>query len=50
MEMKKSAALIAMGIGGTILYQQMKNGNMKKCFNNMKRSMKKTYDDLEDMM
>ena len=50
MEMKKNAMLIAMGIGGTLLYQQMKNGNMKKYFNDMKRTMKKTYDDLEDMM
>ena len=54
MEMKKSVALIAMGVGGTLLYQQAKNGNMKKCFKDMKRTMKKTlektYDDLDDMM
>lgn len=50
MEMKKSVALVAMGVGGTLLYQQVKNGNMKRYFKDMKRTMKKTYDDLEDMM
>ena len=50
MEMKKSMMLIAMGVGGTLLYQQVKNGNMKRYFRDMKRAMKKTYDDLEDMM
>ena len=29
MEMKKSMALVAMGVGGTLLYQQVKNGNVK---------------------
>lgn len=50
METKKSMALIAMGVGGTILYQQIKNGNMKKYLKNMTKKMEKTYDDLEDMM
>ncbi len=51
---KKSMALIAMGIGGTLLYQQIRNGNAKKCIKDMENFMKKTcdemYDDLEDMM
>lgn len=54
MDMKKSMALIAMGVGGTLLYQQVKNGNMKRYLRDMKktmtRTMRKTYDDLEDMM
>lgn len=50
MEMKKSMMLVAMGVGGTLLYQQMKNGNMKKYMRDMKRLAKDTYDDLEDMM
>lgn len=50
MEMKKSMALVAMGIGSTILYQQIKKGNVEKYFKNLTRTMKKTYDDLEDMM
>ncbi len=50
MEMKKNVALVAMGVGGTLLYQQVKNGNVKRCFRDMKRMTKKAYDDLEDMM
>ncbi|MGN1268357.1 MAG: hypothetical protein ACI4U0_02500 [Candidatus Aphodocola sp.] len=50
MDMKKSVALVAMGVGGTLLYQQVKNGNAKRCFRDIKRITKKTYDDLEDMM
>ena len=54
MEMKKSMALVAMGIGGTLLYQQVMNGNAKRMLKDMKKSMKmmtkKAYDDLEDMM
>ena len=50
MDMKKSVALVAMGVGGTLLYQQVKNGNAKKYFRDIKRITKKTYDDLEDMM
>lgn len=58
MSMKKSMTLIAMGVGGTLLYQQIKNGNAKKCIKDMEKLAKKTYedmcdeieDDLEDMM
>lgn len=58
MSIKKSMTLIAMGVGGTLLYQQIKNGNAKKCIKDMENMMKKTYedvcdeieDDLEDMM
>ena len=50
MRMKSNIALIAMGVGGTLLYQQIKNGNAKKYLNKMERFTKKTYDDLEDMM
>ena len=54
MSIKKNMALIAMGIGGTLLYQQIRNGNAKKCINEMENFAKKTYDDLyedlEDMM
>ena len=46
--------LIAMGIGGTLLYQQIRNGNARKCIKDMEEFAKKTYDemsdDLEDMM
>ena len=54
MKMKNSMALIAMGVAGTLLYQQIRNGNAKKCIKNMEEFAKKTYDDLyddlEDMM
>ena len=50
MDMKKSVALVAMGVGSTLLYQQVKNGNAKKYLRDIKRFTKKTYDDLEDMM
>ena len=50
MSMKKSMTLIMMGIGGTLLYQQIRNGNAKRCIQNMERVARKTYDDLEDMM
>ena len=50
MEMKKSMALVAMGVGGTLLYQQVKNGNAKKLLNDVKKKAMKTYNDLEDMM
>ncbi len=48
--MKKSIALVAMGVGGTLIYQNIRNGNMKKMMNKVKIETKKTMDDLEDMM
>lgn len=54
MEMKKCVTLVAMGIGGTLLYQQIRNGNAKKMVRdleyNMKKMKKMACDDLEDMM
>ena len=50
MSMKGSIACVAMGVGGTLLYQQMRNGNMKKMMNDVKKVSKKTIDDLEDMI
>lgn len=50
MKMRNAIAFTAMGVGGTLLYQQVKNGNAKRYLKNMKRVTKKAYDDLEDMM
>jgi hypothetical protein len=54
MEMKKCVGLIAMGVGGTLLYQQIMNGNAKRMIKDMKKNMKRitldACDDLEDMM
>lgn len=50
MKIGNKVLLIGMGVGGTLLYQQIRNGNMKKMMNDVKRVSKKTIDDLEDMM
>ena len=50
MKMKDCITLVAMGIGGTLLYQNIRNGNMKKMMDKVKIETKKTMDDLEDMM
>lgn len=54
MKVKSSMALVLMGVGGTLLYQQVRNGNAKKCYNEVKNFVKKEmnsmYDELEDMM
>lgn len=50
MKMGSKIALVSMGVGGTLLYQQMRNGNMKKMMNDVKKVSKKTIDDLEDMI
>lgn len=48
--LKSSMALVAMGAMSTLLYQNIRNGNMKKMMNKVKIETKKTMDDLEDMM
>ena len=50
MDMKKSVTLILMGVGGTLLYQQIRNGNARKCIKDMEKMLKDEMDDLEDMM
>ena len=54
MKIGSKIALVSMGVGGTLLYQQMRNGNVKKYLNEVKRFAKKEmncmYDELEDMM
>ena len=54
MNLKKNMLLIAMGVGGTLLYQQIRNGNARKYIKDMEDLAKKTCndmcDDLEDMM
>lgn len=50
MKIKSTVGLIAMGVGGTLMYQQIKNGNAKKM---LKKLTKKDIDmmkDLEDMI
>ena len=50
MNMKKNMALILMGVGGTLLYQQIRNGNARKYIKDMEKMLRESYDDLEDMM
>lgn len=50
MNMKKAMYLIGLGIGGTLLYQQIQNGNLRKMVRQMNRSKTKMLEDLENMM
>ena len=50
MKMKNSIWLVGLGVGGTILYQQIKNGNLRRAVRQMNRSKTKMLEDLEDMM
>jgi len=50
MKTKEAIYLIGLGIGGTLLYQNIKNGNIKKWAREMDRAKIQMIDDLEDMM
>lgn len=54
MKIKSMMICVAMGVGGTLLYQQMRNGNVSKCIKDIENFAKKTYnsmyDEMEDMM
>lgn len=50
MKMKSSMALVGAGVMGTIMYQQIKNGNMKKWVSKMNKAKIKTIEDLEEMI
>lgn len=50
MKTKNAIYLIGLGIGGTLLYQNVKNGNVKRWTREMNRAKTKMIEDLEDMM
>ena len=50
MKTKNALYLIGLGIGGTLLYQNVKNGNIKRWTREMNRAKTKMIEDLEDMM
>lgn len=50
MKMKNSIYLVGLGIGATILYQQIKNGNLRKVIRKMNSSKTKMLEDLEDIL
>ena len=50
MKTKNAIYLIGLGIGSTLLYQNVKNGNIKRWTREMNRAKTQMIDDLEDMM
>ena len=50
LKLRNSIYMIGIGIGGTLLYQQIKNGNFRKMIREMNRTKTKMIEDLEDMM
>ena len=50
MRMKSNLALVGMGVAGTLLYQNIKNGNMRRMANKAFRNGAKAINNLEDMM
>ena len=50
MKSKNAIYLIGLGIGSTLLYQNIKNGNVKRWTREMNRAKTEMLEDLEDMM
>ena len=50
MKTKGALYFICLGIGGTLLYQNIKNGNFRKWTREMNRAKTEMLEDLEDMM
>lgn len=50
MKGKNALCLIGLGIGGTLLYQNIRNGNLRKWTRQMNKTKTKMIEDLEDMM
>lgn len=50
MKLKSSLALLGMGAMGVVMYQNIKNGNMKKLVSKMDNLKKKAMNDLEEMI
>ena len=50
MKTKGALYLIGLGVGGTLLYQNIKNGNLRKWAREMNQAKTKMLEDLENMM
>ena len=50
MKTKSAMYLIGLGIGSTLLYQNIRNGNLKRWTREMNRAKTKMLEDLENMM
>lgn len=50
MKTKTAMYLIGLGIGSTLLYQNIKNGNIRRWTRQMNQAKTQMIEDLEDMM
>lgn len=50
MKIKTGLALMMSGVAGTLLYQQIKNGNVQRFVDKKMKAEKKVIDNLEDMI
>lgn len=50
MKMKSSIAMMLAGIGGAVLYQNIRNGNLRRMMKKMVKIDINAMRDLEDMM
>ncbi len=50
MKFKNAICMIGIGVGGTILYQQIKNGNLRKIVRKMNSSKTKMLEDMENLL
>lgn len=50
MKTKTAMCLIGIGIGGTLLYQQVKSGNFRKMVRKINRAKTKMIENIEGMM
>lgn len=50
MKTKNAMYLIGLGIGSTLLYQNIKNGNVRRWTRQMNQAKTQMIEDLEDMM
>ena len=50
MKTKGALFLIGLGVGGTLLFQNIKNGNLKRWVKEMENAKLQMIEELEDMM
>ena len=50
MKTKSAICLIGVGVCGTLLYQNIKNGNLRRWTREMNRAKTEMLEELEDMM
>lgn len=50
MNLKNDLIWFGLGVSGTILYQQVRNGNFRKMVRNMNKAKTKMLEDMENIM